>query len=152
MMALLTKKFGGLPIGAWIVLAVVVLGGGMAYTNAQPNQASWRYGACKEFLNLYERFPQSIVVKEGWETAGSAVISYNSRNPFGSEQIRVFECHYSTDKQGRMVLSKITLDRKTIPDEKTKRFSAMLPTLAGTKLDNSLPKPLPSNLNDLQEY
>lgn len=149
---LLSQKLWRLPIWAWLIVMAIILGSGYAYMNAQPAQASWRYGACKVFLEQYVRFPNTLKIKEGWETSGSAGMSFTDRNPFGSEQIRTFECYYSTGAQGGTRLSKITLDRRTLPEAVTSRFSAMLPVLAGQQeLNNDLPKPLPRNLKDMQD-
>lgn len=151
MMAVLKRKIWRLPVWLWAFFAIVILGCGIAYVKTRPFQASWRYGACKSFLEVYVRFPGTIKIREGWETSGSAGMSFSDRNPFGSEQIRVFECYFSNDKQGRVNLSKVTLDRKTLPEDVTTRFKGMLPVLAGEELNNDLPPPLPRNLEDMQD-
>lgn len=150
MKAFLTQKILKLPLWLWITLLLFAAGGATAFVMNQPRHAGWRYGACKAFLEQYVRFPTTIDVQTGGETRNSAVISFSDINPFGAQQIRVFECFYSEGPGGTQ-LSRITLDRKTLPDDLTKKFNAQLKLLAGQKLDTALPKDLPSDLEDLKK-
>jgi hypothetical protein len=148
MKAFLTSKILGLPM--WLLVLVFAGGaaGAIAYTLNAPQHASWRYGACKAFLEQYVRFPTTIEIEQGGETTGSAYISFSDTNPFGSQQVRVFECYYTQDAQGRAALTRVTIDRKAIPADLTKSFNDQLPILGTQKLDTALPKDLPSSLED----
>lgn len=148
----LTRKILRMPMWLWIFVLLLALGGGGAWMAAQPAHASWRYGACKAFLEQYVRFPVTIDVEIGAETRSSAVIGFSDVNPFGSQQIRVFECHYSESADGRVTLSRITIDRKALPEDVVKNFDAMLPLLAvNPDLDTALPKDVPENIADLKD-
>lgn len=150
-MNMLTRKYFGAALWVWITLGAFAAGGLTAYSISQPQYASWRYGACRAFLDQYVRFPTTIDIKVGGETRSSVVIGFSDTNPYGSEQIRVFECYYSQDSNGRVSLSKVTMDRKPIPDDTLAAYNATLPLLQTQKLDTALPKALPSNLEDLKE-
>lgn len=147
---MLSQKFLRLPLWLWATFLLFIAGGFIAFTLSQPTQAGWRYGACKAFLEQYVRFPSTINIKIGGETRASAVIGFADINPFGAEQIRVFECYYSQDNQGRTVLSKVTMDRKALPEDTIQTYNAMLPILLSQKLDTALPDPLPDALEDLK--
>ena len=144
-------KVPQLPIWGWVAVGAVALGGIIALAMSQPSYGTWRYGACKVFLENYVRFPESIDIKEGGDGMNSAIIAFSDINPYGSQQIRVFECHYSQDKQGRIMLSKITMDRKILSDEVIKRFNEMLQTMPIEEVDTKLPENLPQDLEDLKE-
>ena len=150
MKATLTQKYFKLPVWLWATILLFAAGGATAYLMNQPRHAGWRYGACKVFLEQYIRFPTTIQVQTGSESRNSVAIGFSDINPFGSQQIRVFECFYSQGPKGTE-LSKITMDRKTLPDDLTKKFNAQLKLLAGQKLDTALPKDLPRSLEALKK-
>lgn len=150
MKAMLTQKLWKLPVWAWLTLLIFISGGAVGYVYNLPQHAGWRYGACKVFLEQYVRYPPTIEIQTGGETRNSAVISFSDINPFGAQQIRVFECHYSQGPSGT-VLSRVTIDRKALPDEQVKKFNEQLGILAGQELDTALPKDLPEDLEDLKK-
>lgn len=144
-------NFPSLPVWAWATIAAVVLGALGALAYSMPTHASWRYGACKVFLERYVKYPPTIDIKTGREMRSMVEIAFADTNPYGSEQIREFECYFSESKEGRVTLSKITLDRKTIPEEFIKSYNELIPLLASIETDTQLPKDLPSSLSDLKE-
>jgi len=150
MKAFLTQKIFKLPVWLWLTVLIFAAGGAAGYLYSMPKHAGWRYGACKVFLEQYVRYPSTIEIRTGGETRSSAVISFADINPFGSQQVRVFECHYSEGPRGT-VLSKVTVDRKTMPEDMTKKFNDQLGILAGQKLDTALPKDLPRDLEDFKQ-
>lgn len=150
MKAFLKQKIFKTPIWLWLTLLLFVAGGALAWVINQPRHAGWRYGACKTFLEQYVRFPTTIEVQTGSETRNSAVIGFSDINPFGSQQIRMFECFYSEGPGGTQ-LSKVTMDRKTLPEDLIRQFNAQLPVLSTQKLDTALPKALPGDLKDLKD-
>ncbi len=146
----LAGKFLKIPVFVWLTVVLFAAGGGIAWLSSQPQHAGWRYGACRAFLELYVRFPDSIEIEEGGETRTSAIISYIDVNPFGSRQLRIFECNY-TQEQGRIVLSRITLDRRALPTPIIDRFNNMLPVVTSLELNTALPKDIPDALEDLKD-
>jgi hypothetical protein len=146
----LTRKILFLPVWLWATIVIIAVGGAAYYTINQPKHAGWRYGACKVFLEHYVRFPTTINMREGGESRGSAVLSFSDRNPYGSEQVRSFECYFSHEN-GHTKLSRITLDRKALPDDIVARYNDMLPVLLGVELDTALPKDVPDDLEALKE-
>ena len=147
----LTRKVARLPVWLWAALVLGGIGGLSAYVVNQPDHAGWRYGACKVFLEQYVRFPDTIDIKVGAEMRASVAIGFSDINPFGAQQIRVFECYFSQTQNGEH-LSRITIDRKALPDDIVKKFDAMLPLLANLQdLDTALPGELPNDLEDLKE-
>ncbi len=149
--AFLTDKILGLKTWIWILVIVVIGGGGLTWLAKQPQHATWRYGVCKVYLEEYVRFPLTINIEQGGETIGSAYISFTDVNPFGSQTVRNFECYFSQNDTGRIVLSKVTVDRKPVPDDLLKIFQGELPVLTSQKLDTALPKDLPSDLMDYKD-
>lgn len=147
----LNDKILGLKTGVWLAILVVVSAAGIWYKVSQPAYATQRYGICKVFLEQYLRFPTTLTINQGGETRGSAVIRFSDVNPFGSQQVRTFECFFSQDAKGRTTLSRITMDRKAIAEEKIKFFQKEMPLLMVQELDNALPKDLPSNLLDYKD-
>lgn len=143
----LTKKYLRVTGWLWVTLIVFLAGGATAFVINMPQHASWRFGACKVFLEQYVRFPPTIKIEDGGETQGSAQISFSDRNPFGAEQIRVFECYFTQDNH----LTRITMDRKALPVELVKTYDAQLPFLSSQKLDTALPKDPPRKLEDLKD-
>lgn len=139
-----------LPLWGWGTIGAVLIGGLLGIYMNMPEHASWRYGACKVFLERYVRFPDTLKVIAGWESQASTGIAFTDMNPFGAEQIRIFECYFS-NTNGEITLSKITLDRKPIADEIFKNYSTLLPLLAAIETDTALPPPTPSALEDLKD-
>lgn len=144
-------QFPSLPVWAWATIGAVVLGAVGALVYSLPSHASWRYGACKVFLERYVKFPSTIDIKTGREMRSMVELAFADTNPYGSQQIREFECYFSENAQGRVTLSKITLDRKTIPDEYIKSFNDLIPLLTSIDTDTELPRDLPSSLSDLKD-
>jgi hypothetical protein len=147
----LTAKTMGLALWVWLLIILAVAGGGGWYLASQPVQASWRYGVCRAFLDQYVRFPTTVKIEQGGETRGSAYMTFFDTNPFGAQQVRVFECYFNEDAQGRVTLSRITMDRKSIPQDYVDKYNAQIPVLASQKLDTALPGDLPSNIEDLKD-
>ncbi|MBU6234588.1 MAG: hypothetical protein KGQ41_01975 [Alphaproteobacteria bacterium] len=139
-----------LPWWGWGIAGAVLVGIVVSVAMSMPEQGSWRYGACKVFLQRYIKYPESIRFIAGGETMSTVSIVFSDTNPFGAQQIRVFECLFS-NPDGRLSLSKITMDRKPIPDEIVKTYNALLPTLAGIELETELPPPPPNSLENLKE-
>ena len=140
-----------LPIWGWATIGAIIVGGLLAFAFTQPDHAGWRYGACKALLERTLKYPTTMTVIDGGESQASASLIFADTNPYGAEQIRVFECHYSTDAQGRTKLSKITMDRKAIPDEITQGYNRILPLFMGIETDTALPQDLPKTLSDLKK-
>lgn len=150
-MQFLTNRYMRVPIWVWIGgVVAVATAAGLIMSNL-PVHASWRYGACKVFLEHYVRFPTTISVKIGGETRNSALVGFADTNPFGSEQVRIFECYFSEKAEGQVTLSKLSMDRKALPDSVVKAYNRMLPIILSQELDTRLPKELPENLADLKE-
>lgn len=147
----LRQKFFHLPLWAWIVLGLSLAGGLLYIAMNQPQHASWRYGACKVFLEHSVRFPETIDVIVGNDTANSALIAFSDINAYGAEQVKVFECYYSTGTNGQPSLSKITLDRRPIPDAQITKFNQMLPIILTQELDTALPDDFPRKLEDFRK-
>ncbi len=147
----LNDKIIGVKTIYWLILIGVLSIGGIYYAMTRPVHASWRYGACRALLEQYVRFPITVNVEQGGETRGSAFISFSDINPFGSQTVRNFECHFSQDAKGHTVLSKVTVDRKSIKDEQLRVFQKQLSVLVTQELDTALPRDLPSNLQDYKD-
>lgn len=147
----LNDRILGLKTGVWILLVTVIGGVGMYYMLNRPVHASWRYGVCRALLDQYIRFPITVSVEQGGETRGTAYISFSDINPFGSQTVRMFECHFSQDARGRTILSKVTVDRKAIKEETLRLFQKQISVLATQELDTALPKDLPANLLDYKD-
>jgi len=145
------KKTIRLPLWGWGLVGAAVLGIVITVVMMLPSYAGWRYGACKVILEQYVRFPTTIDIKVGGESESSAVVGFSDINPFGAEQIRIFECYYSQNSDGGVTLSKLTMDRKALPEEVVKRFNQMLPIIVQEKLDTKLPPDLPDDLEGLKE-
>jgi len=150
-MKALSQKFLKLPLWLWVLLAAGMAGGLLAFALSQPQLGSWRYGACRVFLEHTLRFPVTLQIKDVMESQASSRITYSDINPYGSQQMRDFECYYSTGTDGRTVLSKITLDRKILPDDKITLFNQMLPIILTQELNTALPDTGPSNLEDFRK-
>ena len=72
-----------LPIWGWATIGAVVLGALGAFAYTLPSHASWRYGACKVFLERYVKFPSTIDVKTGREFSAMVEIAFADMNPYG---------------------------------------------------------------------
>ncbi len=146
-----------LPLWGWGIIAVILIGGALAIALNLPQHGSWRYGACKVFLENSIRFPTTIDIISAKENSTTVTIGFSDINPQGSQQIRDFKCYYSANEQGRTTLTKITIydgmknGATPLPDDITKKFNAMLPILSGEKMDTRLPKDIPTSVEDLKK-
>lgn len=152
-----TKKSFRLPLWGWAALGVLLLGGGVAVALNLPQQGTWRYGACRVFLEDYIRFPTTLRVLGVRENATTATISFSDMNAYGSEQIRDFKCYYSTDARGRTSLSKVTIydGRKngpaSLPEERIRKYTKMLPAINSAEPDATLPRDAPDDIADFRK-
>jgi hypothetical protein len=152
-----TKSFR-MPLWGWGMLGITLIGAAIGVALNMPQHGSFRYGACRVFLESYIRFPSSIQIIAAGETQNITTISFSDINPFGAEQIRDFKCYFTNAPNGKTLLTSITLNDGMkkgglpLPDAITKKFNAMLPTLATTKLNTELPESLPTgSLESLQK-
>ena len=139
-----------MPWWGWVVAGVFATLVAILVVWLQPAKAGWRYGACKVILERYIRFPETGNVLVGGEREGSATIVFSDVNPFGAQQIRTFECYYSQDASGRVTLSKLMMDRKTLPDDTVAYYNRALPVIMNLKLDMVLPPPPPDDPVELK--
>ncbi|MCB1538570.1 MAG: hypothetical protein H6865_02760 [Rhodospirillales bacterium] len=148
---ILTRKFLKLPLWLWLTLALFIAGGALGFVLTRPQHAGWRYGVCRAYLELYLRFPETIRIDEGGETSTGAMLIFADVNPFGSEQVRMWECYFTRGNDGNVTLSRITIDRRALPAALIQKYAQMLPVLAGLELNTALPKELPNDLEDLKD-
>jgi hypothetical protein len=152
------KKSFRIPLWGWGVLGVITMGAAVGIALNLPQHGSFRYGACRVFLESYIRFPSSIDIITANENPNIVTISFSDINPYGAEQIRDFKCYFAAAPGGKTLLTKITLDdgmkkgARPLPDHITKNFNAMLPTLRTTELNTKLPEATHTgSLENLQE-
>lgn len=139
------EKWIGIGIGAIIVLASLY-----AFLGPDTREGTWRYGACKVFLELSTTFPRTLSIIAVSENRNGAKIVYNQKNPYGHTQTQLMECTFR--QEGNQVsLSRVTIDRRAFHDEVLiADFNRSLPSVLANLPDLTYPKRPPSKLEDLK--
>lgn len=144
------EKYLRLPLWGWTLIAGILLAILITGALVMPSYGSWRIGACRALLETVVRFPSSIDYLEMGESATSAGIVYTDINAYGTQQIKTFECYYSADAQGNIVLSRVMQNRRALSEATLKSLNEKLPIILTQELDTQLPKPLPSKLENFR--
>lgn len=144
------KKYARLPLWLWAsmgggALIALIIGAAL-----QPSYGTWRVGACRALLETVVRYPTSLEFLEMGESARSAAIVYTDINAYGTQQIKTFECHFTSDATGAIHLSRVMQNRRALPDEVLADLNKKLPIILTQELDTRLPKPLPSKLENFR--
>ena len=142
------QKLFRLPLWAWIVIGAAAAGGLLYYALNQPQYGSWRYGACRVFVEKTQRFPDTIKMLTVMESQVSTRLVYSSINAYGAQRVQDFECYFGTGPNGAPKISKILVDRKPLNDDKVAEFNALLPVILSQEMNTLLPPEFPSKLED----
>jgi len=136
----------------WLIALLIFGGIGFGiYKSQQPKQGGVLYGICKTLMNFEYQYPFTFDVLTVTQGSRDVRMFMAETNSFGQERIVQVDCDFSiTD--GRMALTRLTLDRKAIPDERIQYYNRIVPTLRAMsdELDRDLPEPLPRSLQELK--
>ncbi len=136
----------------WVVFLLIAVGIGYAIYNAQkPKQGGTLYGVCKTLMDFEYQYPFTFDILSVSEGRRDVRIFMAETNSFGQERIIQVDCDFSMNNN-KLLLARLTLDRKAVPDEKIEYYNRIVPTLASMSdtLNRDLPKPLPKSLQELK--
>ena len=145
--AMMKKHQDFVLIGGIFLLIIIAIS--IYSSTSSGATGTWRYGVCKVFLERYQQYPDHLKILTAGEKQSSAQIGYLATNAYGMRQSGLLECFYSTSNG--VQLSKVTLDRKPLPDDMVEIFNKTIPVvLAQEDLDLTLPPSLPNTMAGLK--
>lgn len=115
-----------------------------------PFKGGMDFGLCKVFVQLNVRYPQTIHFSKVENFGNSIRIWYAHMDSFGEYRLEPIQCTFTQGENGQLMVDKITISRREIPQERIDAFNRSVPAIYANPPDLTYPSPLPDSLRDLQ--
>lgn len=140
-----------------ILIAIILVGLIAAYLifvlfiRTPVQQGSWRYAACRTFIELHHEYPQTIDIFAAADRASDVTIFYNVHNAFGAIEVNNMYCAFSQNaRSGRPVLSRLEINGEPIDRDTMNKFSFTIPYIIYSNPSAALPPPLKAPLSEIK--
>lgn len=139
------KKRIRLAQGAGLLLFCYV-----AYLLFIPHKGGLNFGACKVFLELYVRYPDTLNLSTVEDFGDSYRIWFTEVDAFGQYKLEQMQCYYRPDDNTGFALKRVTVDRRDVDQKVVEDFNRSIPVITKFPPDLTLPLPIPDSLQDIQ--
>ncbi len=120
----------------------------------QPTRGTVRYGACRNFLELYVQYPDYLRLASAREflEGDQAVVRiwYSRLDGFGQYNMERMQCYFKMTEKGALNLSKVMIDQRELEAVEIESFNAALPAVLAADTDLSYPLDFADNIADLK--
>lgn len=132
------------------IAAGILFFGYVVYLLFVPYKGGMNFGVCRVFLERYITYPPTLKLNSFEEFSDSIRIWHMHVDAFGQDRMEPIQCWFRTDEQtGLLVLDKVTIKRREIPQDYVEEFNKSIPTIYAHPPDLTLPYPLSDKLENL---
>lgn len=115
-----------------------------------PYKGGLNFGACKVFLELYVRYPDTLNLSTVEDFGDSYRIWFTEIDAFGQYRLQQMQCFYRADENTGFAIDRVTVDRRQVDQKIVEDFNRSIPVIAKFPPDLTLPSPIPDSLRDIQ--
>ncbi|HRQ61273.1 MAG TPA: hypothetical protein PLO23_07175 [Alphaproteobacteria bacterium] len=114
-----------------------------------PFKGGMNFGACKVFLELYVRYPDTLNLSTVEDFGESYRIWFTEVDAFGQYRHQQIQCFYKPDETTGFAIDRVTIDRREVEQKFIDDFNRSLPTVLAFPPDLTYPKAIPDSLSDV---
>lgn len=114
-----------------------------------PFKGGMNFGACKVFLELYVRYPDTLTLSTVEDFGESYRIWFTEVDAFGQYRHQQIQCFYKPDETTGFAIDRVTIDRREVEQKFIDDFNRSLPTVLAFPPDLTYPKAIPDSLSDV---
>ncbi len=129
---------------------LIILASWASFYLFAPFKGGMTFAACKTFVELYVRYPNSIRLSQVRNFGESIRIWYSHIDAFGEYRLENMECFFRADEKNGFAIDRILVNRRPIEKDVIDRFNISIPAIRAYPPDLTYPETLPTNLEDLQ--
>lgn len=115
-----------------------------------PFTGGMNFGACKVFLELYVRYPQSLNLSTVEDFGESYRIWFTETDAFGQYRLQQIQCFYRPDETTGFAIDRVAIDRRDVDQKIVEDFNRSLPVVLAFPPDLTYPKAIPDSLSDIE--
>lgn len=115
-----------------------------------PFQGGMNFGACKVFLELYVRYPDTLHLSTVEDFGDSYRIWFTETDAFGQYRLQQVQCFYRADDTTGFAIERVEIDRRPVDQKFVDDFNRSLPTVLAFPPDLTYPKAIPDSLSDIE--
>lgn len=138
------KRIRALQAGGFLVFCYLF------YLLLIPYKGGLNFGACKVFLELYTRYPDTLSLSTVEDFGESYRIWFTETDAFGQYRLQQLQCYYRPDDETGFALERVTLDRREVDKKIVEDFNRSIRTIAAFPPDLTFPDPIPDSLKDIE--
>lgn len=123
-----------------IVIGILAFFTLILWWGLQPPRGTIEYGACKTFVELRLRYPNTFRLSSLVNFDQSLRLYFTYVDPYGETKMDVIECTFRSDPETGFALDAIAYNRRLVPQDEVERFNQTIPAILAYPPDLIIPR------------